>query len=103
MPDREQVSRALDIARGTDHLMVEGEALTALAGAELRHGEAAVPPLTPARPLATHRGTGHRKAQAEALDILGRAVAATREEDPDPYRQEAGEIFRALGIPVQRR
>ncbi|SPF02797.1 BTAD domain-containing putative transcriptional regulator [Streptomyces sp. MA5143a] len=101
-PDREQVCRALDIARGTEHLLVEAEALTALAGAELRHGEAATAAAHAREALAVHRGTGHRKAQAEALDILGRAVAATGEEDPAPYRQEAGEIFRALGIPVQR-
>ncbi|WP_234317492.1 hypothetical protein [Streptomyces stelliscabiei] len=46
-----------------------------------------------------HRSTGWRKAQAEALDIIGRAVAATGEEDPAPYRTEAAEIFRSLGIP----
>ncbi|WP_216589249.1 BTAD domain-containing putative transcriptional regulator [Streptomyces brasiliscabiei] len=99
-PDREQVSRALDIARGTDHLMVEGEALTALARAELLHGEAAVAAARAREALALHRGTGHRKAQAEALGILGHAVEATGEEDPAPYRREAAEIFRALGVPA---
>ncbi|MFF7262492.1 BTAD domain-containing putative transcriptional regulator [Streptomyces sp. NPDC008159] len=101
-PDREQISRALDIARGTEHLLVEAEALTALAGAELGHGEAATAATLAREALATHRSTGRRKAQAEALDILGRAVGATGEEDPAPYRQEADEIFRSLGIPVQR-
>jgi tetratricopeptide (TPR) repeat protein len=101
-PDRERVSHALDIARGTEHLLVEAEALTALAGAELRHGEAATAAALAREALAMHRSTGRRKAQAEALDILGRAVAATGEEDPAPYRQEADEIFRSLGIPVQR-
>ncbi|MFE7762347.1 BTAD domain-containing putative transcriptional regulator [Streptomyces sp. NPDC057438] len=98
-PDREQIAHALDIARGTEHLLVQAEALTALAGAELRHGEAAVAVGHAREALAVHRGTGHRKAQADTLDILGRAVDATREEDPAPYRQEAAEIFRALGIP----
>ncbi|MDX3518958.1 BTAD domain-containing putative transcriptional regulator [Streptomyces scabiei] len=99
-PDREQISRALDIARGTEHLLVQAEALTALAGAELRHGEAAVAAAHAREALAVHRGTGHRKAQADTLDILGRAVDATGGEDPAPYRQEAAEIFRALGIPT---
>ncbi|MFF5359369.1 BTAD domain-containing putative transcriptional regulator [Streptomyces scabiei] len=99
LPDRERVSRALEIARGTEHLLVEGEALTALARAELLHGEAATAAARARDALAVHRGTGHRKAQAEALDILGRAVAATGEGDPAPYRQEAAEIFRSLGIP----
>jgi DNA-binding SARP family transcriptional activator/tetratricopeptide (TPR) repeat protein/DNA-binding XRE family transcriptional regulator len=101
-PDRGQISHALDIARGTEHLLVEAEALTALAGAELRHGEAATAAARAREALAMHRSTGRRKAQAEALDILGGAVAATGEEDPAPYRQEAAEIFRSLGIPVQR-
>ncbi len=101
-PDREQISRALDIARGTDHLMVQGEALTALARAELLHGEAATAAARAHEALAVHRGTGHRKAQAETLDILGRAVDATGEEDPASYRREAAEIFRALGIPPGR-
>ncbi|MEH0429963.1 BTAD domain-containing putative transcriptional regulator [Streptomyces stelliscabiei] len=96
-PDREQISHALDVARGTEHLLVEAEALTALADAELRHGEAATAIAREA--LAVHRSTGWRKAQAEALDIIGRAVAATGEEDPAPYRTEAAEIFRSLGIP----
>ncbi|MEU6806564.1 hypothetical protein [Streptomyces neyagawaensis] len=91
-----------NIARGTEHLLVEAEALTALAGAELRHGEAATAATLAREALATHRSTGRRKAQAEALDILRRAVAVTGEEDPAPYRQEADEIFWALGIPVQR-
>ncbi|MEU1551756.1 BTAD domain-containing putative transcriptional regulator [Streptomyces scabiei] len=99
LPDREQISRALDIARGTDHLLVEAEALTALAGAELRHGEAATAVARAREALAVHRSTGHRKAQADTLDILGRAVDATGEEDPAPYRTEAVEIFRSLGIP----
>lgn len=98
-PDREQVSRALEIARGTEHLLVQAEALTALAGAELRHGEAAVAAAHAREALAVHRGTGWRRAQAETLGILGGAVDATGEEDPAPYRQEAAEIFRALGIP----
>ncbi|MDW8806191.1 BTAD domain-containing putative transcriptional regulator [Streptomyces scabiei] len=100
LPDREQISRALDIARGTEHLLVQAEALTALAGAELLHGEAAVAAAHAREALAMHRGTGWRRAQAEALDLLGRAVTATGEEDPAPYRQEAAEIFRALGIPA---
>jgi tetratricopeptide (TPR) repeat protein len=98
-PDREQISRALDIARGTEHLLVEAEALTALARAELLHGEAAVAAAHARDALAVHRSTGHRKAQADTLDILGRAVATTGEEDPAPYRTEAAEIFRSLGIP----
>ncbi|MDX3149180.1 BTAD domain-containing putative transcriptional regulator [Streptomyces scabiei] len=98
-PDREQISRALDIARGTEHLLVRAEALTALAGAELRHGQAAVAVGHAREALAMHRGTGWRRARAETLGILGRAVDATGEEDPAPYRQEAAEIFRSLGIP----
>ncbi|KFF96594.1 regulatory protein [Streptomyces scabiei] len=98
-PDREQISRALDIARGTEHLLVEAEALTALADAELRHGEAAIAAALAREALAVHRSTGWRKAQADTLDILGRAVATTGEEDPAPYRTEAAEIFRSLGIP----
>ncbi|MFD9038936.1 BTAD domain-containing putative transcriptional regulator [Streptomyces bottropensis] len=97
-PDREQISRALDIARGTEHLMVQGEALTALARAELLHGEAATAAARAHEALAVHRGTGWRRALAESLDILGRAVAATGEEDPAPYRKEAQDIFRALGM-----
>ncbi|WEH17813.1 BTAD domain-containing putative transcriptional regulator [Streptomyces sp. VNUA24] len=99
LPDREQISHALEIARGTEHLLVQAEALTALAGAELRHGEAAVAAAHARDALAVHRSTGHRKAQADTLDILGRAVATTGEEDPAPYRTEAAEIFRSLGIP----
>ncbi|MDX2546773.1 BTAD domain-containing putative transcriptional regulator [Streptomyces sp. WI04-05B] len=97
-PDREQISRALDIARGTDHLMVQGEALTALARAELLHGEAATAAARAHEALAVHRGTGWRRALAESLDILGRALATTGEEDPAPYRKEAQDIFRALGM-----
>jgi tetratricopeptide (TPR) repeat protein len=103
LPDREQISRALDIARGTEHLLVQAEALTALAGAELRHGEAAVAVGHAREALAVHRSTGWRKAQADTLDILGRAVDATGEEDPAPYRTEAAEIFRSLGIPASAR
>lgn len=101
-PDREQVSRALDIARGTEHLLVEGEALTALAGAELLHGAPATAAARAREALSVHRATGRRRAQAETLDILGRAVDATGEEDPAGYRREAAEIFRTLGIPAGR-
>ncbi|MFM9812362.1 BTAD domain-containing putative transcriptional regulator [Streptomyces scabiei] len=102
-PDREQISHALEIARGTEHLLVQAEALTALAGAELRHGAAAVAAAHAREVLAMHRATGWRKAQADTLDILGRAVDATGEEDPAPYRTEAAEILRALGIPASAR
>lgn len=46
-----------------------------------------------------HRATGHRKGQAQALDLLGRAVDTTAEEDPAPYWNEAPEIFDALTSP----
>lgn len=102
-PDREQVSRALDIARGTEHLLVEGEALTALARAELLHGAPATAAARAREALAVHRTTGRRRAQAETLDILARAVDATGEEDPAAYRQEAAEIFRTLGTAARGR
>ncbi|MGJ5826237.1 BTAD domain-containing putative transcriptional regulator [Streptomyces ossamyceticus] len=95
--DREQAATALEIARRTEYVLVQGEALTVLARGGLEHGEPAVAADYARQALAMHRRSGHRKGQAQALDLLGRAVDATREEDPAPYRREALEIFDALG------
>ncbi|MEU1183665.1 BTAD domain-containing putative transcriptional regulator [Streptomyces sp. NPDC005820] len=100
--DREQVATALSIARRTEYVLVEGEALTVLARGGLEHGEPAVAAGYARQALAMHRRSGHRKGQAKALDLLGQAVDATGEEDPAPYWREAREIFRALGVPAQR-
>ncbi|MEV1065508.1 BTAD domain-containing putative transcriptional regulator [Streptomyces sp. NPDC050263] len=95
--DREQAATALGIARRTEYVLVQGEALTVLARGGLEHGEPAVAADYARQALAMHRRSGHRKGQAQALDLLGRAVDATGEEDPAPYRREALEIFDALG------
>ncbi len=97
--DREQAARALAVARHSEYVLVEGEALTVLARGGLQHGEPAVAGAYARRALAVHRGTGHRKGQALALDLLGRAADATGEEDPAPYWREALEIFDVLGAP----
>lgn len=95
--DREQVATALGIARRTEYVLVEGEALTVLARGGLEHGEPAVAADYARQALAMHRHSGHRKGQAQALDLLGRAVDAMGEEDPAPYWREALEIFDTLG------
>ncbi|KND34186.1 BTAD domain-containing putative transcriptional regulator [Streptomyces acidiscabies] len=95
--DREQAATALDIARRTEYVLVEGEALTVLARGGLDHGEPATAAGHARRALALHRDSGHRKGQAQALDLLGRAVDATGEEDPAPYWREALAIFDAIG------
>ena len=95
--DREQAATALDIARRTEYVLVEGEVLTVLARGGLEHGEPAVAADYARQALAMHRRSGHRRGQAQALDLLGRAVDATREEDPAPYWREALEIFDTLG------
>lgn len=97
--DREQAAQALAIARHSEYLLVEGEALTVLARGGLQHGEPAIAADYARQALAVHRDTGHRKGQALALDFLGRAADETGEEDPAPYWQEALEIFDALGAP----
>ncbi|WP_338898418.1 BTAD domain-containing putative transcriptional regulator [Streptomyces sp. TG1A-60] len=95
--DHEQAAEALDIARRTEYRLVEGEALTALARADLDRSEPTVAAAHAREALAVHRATGHRKGQALALDILGQAVDATGEEDPAPYWKEALEILHTLG------
>ncbi|MFF6785688.1 BTAD domain-containing putative transcriptional regulator [Streptomyces sp. NPDC012510] len=100
--DREQAATALSIARRTEYVLVQGEALTVLARGGLEHGEPAVAADYARQALAMHRHSGHRKGQAQALDLLGQAVDAMGEEDPAPYWRESLEIFRALGIPAQR-
>ncbi|WP_405769939.1 BTAD domain-containing putative transcriptional regulator [Streptomyces sp. NBC_01538] len=95
--DREQAATALDIARRTEYVLVEGEVLTVLARGGLEHGEPAVAADYARQALAMHRRSGHRRGQAQALDLLGRAVDATHEEDPAPYWREALEIFDTLG------
>ncbi|MFI1705545.1 ATP-binding protein [Streptomyces griseoruber] len=97
--DREQADEALDIARRTEYRLVEGEALTALARAGLERGEPAVAAGHAHRALIVHRATGHRRRQAQTLDLLGRAVGMTGEEDPAPCWSEALEIFDSLGSP----
>ncbi|MDG5801353.1 BTAD domain-containing putative transcriptional regulator [Streptomyces ossamyceticus] len=95
--DREQVATALAIARRTEYALVEGEALTVLARGCLEHGEPAVAADYARQALAVHRHSGHRKGQAQALDLLGQAVDAMGEEDPAPYWREALKIFDTLG------
>ncbi|MEU6229659.1 BTAD domain-containing putative transcriptional regulator [Streptomyces sp. NPDC047042] len=95
--DREKAATALGIARRTEYVLVEGEALTVLARGGLEHGEPAVAADYARQALVMHRRSGHRKGEAQALDLLGRAVDATGEEDPAPYWREALEIFDALG------
>ncbi|MDX2679415.1 BTAD domain-containing putative transcriptional regulator [Streptomyces sp. NY05-11A] len=95
--DREQAATALGIARRTEYVLVEGEALTVLARGGLEHGEPAVAADCARQALAMHRRSGHRRGQAQALDLLGQAVDATGEEDPAPYWREALEIFDMLG------
>jgi tetratricopeptide (TPR) repeat protein len=98
--DDEQDTVALDIARRTEYRLVEGEALTALARAALERTEPAVAAGHARRALTVHRATGHRKGQAQSLDLLGQAVGATGEEDPAPYWREALEILETLGTPL---
>ncbi|MFM9444868.1 BTAD domain-containing putative transcriptional regulator [Streptomyces acidiscabies] len=95
--DREQAATALDIARRTEYVLVEAEALTVLARGDLEHGEPATAAGHARRALAMHRDSGHRKGQAQALDLLGRAVDTTGEEEPAPYWREALAIFDAIG------
>ncbi|MBZ3900880.1 BTAD domain-containing putative transcriptional regulator [Streptomyces griseiscabiei] len=77
--DRQQAERALALARRTEYVLVEGEALLVLARAALQRGEPAVAAAHAHEALALHRTAGHRKGEAQALDLLERAVDATRE------------------------
>jgi tetratricopeptide (TPR) repeat protein/transcriptional regulator with XRE-family HTH domain len=95
--DREQAAQALAIARHSEYLLVEGEALTVLARGGLQHGEPAIAAAYARQALTLHRGTGHRKGQAQALDLLGRIADAGGWEDPAPYWREALQVFDALG------
>ncbi|WP_416970484.1 BTAD domain-containing putative transcriptional regulator [Streptomyces sp. 4F14] len=95
--DREQAAAALEIARRTEYVLVEAEALTALARGGLEHGEPDIAAGHARQALDLHRRSGHRRGQAQALDLLGRAVDATGDEDPAPYWREALEIFDATG------
>ncbi|MER6558992.1 BTAD domain-containing putative transcriptional regulator [Streptomyces sp. NPDC001027] len=95
--DRDQAASALAIARHAEYALVEGEALTVMARGALDHGEPATAAAHARQALALHRVTGHRKGQAHALDLLGRALNSPCEEDPAPYFREALEIYDALG------
>ncbi|SEQ46177.1 DNA-binding transcriptional activator of the SARP family [Streptomyces sp. yr375] len=97
--DRKLATAALELARSSEYRLVENEALTVLARCELEHGKPAGAVEYARQALAAHRETGYRKGQAEALDILGRATAATADADPVPYWSQALAILDALGAP----
>ncbi|QFQ97529.1 tetratricopeptide repeat protein [Streptomyces phaeolivaceus] len=104
-PDRELAGRALALARRAEYVLVEGEALLVLARAALGHGEPAVAAAHAHEALALHRTTGHRKGEAQALDLLGRAVEDTGGETGGAetaahHREEARRILRTLRIPA---
>ncbi|WP_232838338.1 BTAD domain-containing putative transcriptional regulator [Streptomyces geranii] len=96
--DRDRAASALAIARDSEYVLVEGEALTVLSRAALDHGEPATAAAHAHQALELHRATGHRRGRARALELLGRAAEAQGDgADPAPYFREALEIYDALG------
>ncbi|MDX3451625.1 BTAD domain-containing putative transcriptional regulator [Streptomyces sp. ME02-8801-2C] len=68
--DLDQAATALEIARRTEYVLVEGEALTLLARGALDHGDRARAAAHAREALALQRGTGYLRGQADALAIL---------------------------------
>ncbi|WP_416973001.1 BTAD domain-containing putative transcriptional regulator [Streptomyces sp. 4F14] len=73
--DLAQAREALALARRTEYVLVEGEALTVLARGALERGDRTTAATHAREALAVHRGTGHRKGQVQALGLLDRATA----------------------------
>ncbi|MEU8565719.1 BTAD domain-containing putative transcriptional regulator [Streptomyces cyaneofuscatus] len=99
---RAHAEQALHLARDHSFRVVEGQALAALsatAESEKSHTTAAE---LAQKALSTHRETAHRPGEARALMALARIHRKTDGAAADVMRQQAGEIFAAMGVPERK-
>jgi DNA-binding SARP family transcriptional activator len=91
--DSSPAHEALDLARRAGYRMLEGQALTALAGLALRYGDAAEAVRQGERALVVHRETGHRLGEARTLVVLAEADPGNAKA----YLEEALAVFTETG------
>jgi DNA-binding SARP family transcriptional activator len=97
-PDAAAADQAIDQAARVGYLVLEGQARTVLAAIRLDRGEFADAAKLATEALATHRETGHRLGEAEAMLVLG--GVADRTGDPDRAlvrRREAATLLADIG------
>lgn len=103
---RAYAEQALRLARDHSFRVVEGQALTALlSGVTAQSGtprseEAHAAAVELGRKaLSVHRETGHRLGEARTLMALARVVGKTDSDAAARMRQQAGDVFSAIGVP----
>ncbi|WP_234389020.1 AfsR/SARP family transcriptional regulator [Streptomyces sp. AS58] len=102
---RAHAEQALSLARDHSFRVVEGQALTALfavtarsESAESEEGNATAVKLGQ-EALSVHRETGHRLGEARTLIALACAVQRTDTAAAELMRQQARDVFSAMGVP----
>lgn len=102
LPDqaRSHAEQALSLARDHSFRVVEGQALTALARIAESETAYATAVALGQQALAIHRQTGHRLGEARTLLVLGRSLEKCQDASAGSMRQQARDIFSAVGVPV---
>jgi DNA-binding SARP family transcriptional activator len=93
--------RALNIARETGYGVLEGQALTVIAGMRFSLHESREGEDLAYQALGSHRTTGHRLGEARTLAVLGHIRHAIG-DDPTARRhwRDARDLFDEIGAPV---